>query len=197
MPAIRNLEPYRAVFNVRGLLMVPPMLFCALVFVGEYENDAVVFGVGGAVFAVGLAIRVWSQIHLHYRLRVRKVLTTSGPYAFVRNPIYIGNTIILLGLTVMSELLWFIPVTLIWAGVVYAFVVRYEEAHLLNKYGAAYATYLDRVPRWIPVVPVDGYVAQTGVVRQFFCRSVRAELHCFLLILPFLVKEVIDHAFDT
>ena len=184
------MEKYRNVFKVRGLLMAPPVLFVLMVTFGEYEHDQVVWPVGFAIFLAGVALRVWAQMHLHYRLSVHKTLTTTGPYAFVRNPIYVANTTMLLGLTVVSELLWFLPVMLAWCVVVYHFVVRYEEAHLTVKYGAPYRAFVERTSRWLPRIS-DKRLAVTHTMRRFLRPSIVAELHCFLLVIPFLVKEFI------
>lgn len=185
--------PYNKIYKVRGLLMAPPCLFELLVFYRQSEWDSVVWPAGLALFLAGVGIRIWAQVHLHYRLKTRKVLTTTGPYGFVRNPIYIANTLILLSLTVMSELLWFLPVKLLWCAVVYTFVVRREEAHLLDKYGTPYQAFLDGVPRWLP-----RWRWPTSRVRgegRFIVPSVIAELNCFLLLPPLLLKEFLVDAF--
>ena len=75
-------------YHFRGLLVALPYVFQLLVFVDEYEVDSVVWPVGLLVFSLGVSLRIWAQIHLHYRLKIRKILTATGPYAYVRNPIY-------------------------------------------------------------------------------------------------------------
>ena len=180
--------PYNAIYKRRGLLMIPPCLFILFVFYRETESAALVWPAGLALFCAGVGIRIWAQMHLHYRLRERKILTTTGPYVFVRNPIYIGNTLMLLGVTVLSELLWFLPVMLLWCTVVYHFVVRREETHLADKYGEPYREFMRSVPRWVPRLG-GGETSVYGVSR-FAARSILVELPCFLLILPFVVKEV-------
>ena len=79
-----------------------------------------------------------------------KELVATGPYHYVRNPIYVGVISIFLG-----HFLWFGY----WALLVYAvlafiavhlFIVFYEEPTLKKKFGPAYEDYLSRVPRWIP-----------------------------------------------
>jgi protein-S-isoprenylcysteine O-methyltransferase Ste14 len=52
---------------------------------------------------------VWAQKHLGYRLKITQSVPTAGPYALLRNPIYIGNTLVILGAVVMSEVLWMVP----------------------------------------------------------------------------------------
>jgi len=81
-----------------------------------------------------------------------KDLVASGPYRYIRNPIYVGVLSIFLG-----HFLWFGY----WALLIYAvfafigvhlFVILYEEPTLKRKFGAVYEEYLKRVPRWIPKV---------------------------------------------
>lgn len=176
-------------YRVRGLLMAPPYLFLVLSSLGEYEQETVLWTLGLAVFAAGLGLRVWAQMHLHYRLRVRKQLTTTGPYAFVRNPIYIGNTLLLTALAILSEMVWFVPVMLLWCVVVYSLVVRREESHLLEKYGEPYAVFLKTVPRWRPSSRRVNPALMP--IRPFFWPSVAAELHCLLWLAPLLGKELL------
>jgi protein-S-isoprenylcysteine O-methyltransferase Ste14 len=79
-----------------------------------------------------------------------KELVASGPYRYVRNPIYVGALLIFLG-----HFLWFGY----WALLTYAmlafigvhlFVLLYEEPNLKRRFGTSYEEYLKRVPRWIP-----------------------------------------------
>jgi len=79
-----------------------------------------------------------------------KELVASGPYRYVRNPIYVGVLLIFLG-----HFLWFgywgllMYAVLTFIGV-HFFVVLYEEPNLKRRFGASYEEYLKRVPRWIP-----------------------------------------------
>jgi steroid 5-alpha reductase family enzyme len=113
----------------------------------------------------------------------------TGPYSFVRNPIYIGNVLICLGATVMSELLWLTPITLIYCWGIYSLAVRYEEAHLLDKYGESYRIYMEKVPRWVPRV---SHPRDIRTINEYLGQSIVAEIHCFLLVLAFILKEIID-----
>lgn len=176
-------------YKLRGALIAPAYLFTFLCTYRENEHWTVT-ALGLMVFAAGFGLRVWSQMHLHYRLKEHKILTTTGPYALVRNPIYIGNTLILVGTTLTAELLWFVPVMLLVCMLTYSLVVRYEERHLSDKYGAPYRDFLTKVPRWIPRTNrIRGLV--TGRHMRFFMPSLLAEMHILLLlVLPFS-KELI------
>jgi protein-S-isoprenylcysteine O-methyltransferase Ste14 len=181
--------PHYWVYRIRGFVMAPllaVMLFCTW---REVEFDAAVFPIGGAIFLLGLGVRIWAQMHLHYRLSVRKHLTTTGPYHYLRNPIYVGNMLILAGLCVTSEVLWFLPAVLLYGFAVYSMVVRHEEAHLTQKYGDAYRDFMAAVPRWIPSTLLP---ASTNTsVGRFFLPSVRVELYNFLFLAVPLLKEFI------
>ena len=175
-------------FKLRGLLMVPPMVLLTLCVWHETENELLVFGLGGLLFLAGLTLRVWSQMHLHYRLQTKTLLTTTGPYRFVRNPIYIANVVMLTASCFLAELFWFAPIMMVYAAGVYFMVVRHEEAHLLAKYGAPYKEYTSAVPRWLPLRRPAGENNHSSVM-QFMRPSMWAECHNLLLLLPFLIKE--------
>lgn len=102
---------------------------------------------------------------------------------------YIGNILICLGATVISELLWFVPITFFYCVGVYSFVVRYEEAHLLEKYGESYCKYKAEVPRWLPKVP---RFKPIGLINEYFYQSIVIESTSLLLLLPYILKEIID-----
>ncbi len=187
---MQNLLEYA--YRFRGVLMAPLYIVLVTVFLGETEHDAWVWSIGLSVFFSGVAIRIWAQTHLHYRLRVHKILTRTGPYACVRNPIYIANTLMLLGLTIVSELLWFLPIMLIWCCILYSFVVRREERHLTEKYGVPYVQFMTDTPRWMP--HLRDMLGCRGIVFRFLPASLVAESHCTLLLIPLVAKEWFSHA---
>ena len=79
-----------------------------------------------------------------------KELVVTGFYKYVRNPMYVGVLLILLGHFLWSGF-WYIVVYAALAFViVHLFVTLYEEPTLRMKFGPAYEEYLRRVPRWIP-----------------------------------------------
>lgn len=179
---------FRMIYRFRGVLVSPPLIFSLVWFHSELELVAVI-PVGICIFFIGLALRIWAQQHLRYRLKVKKQLTATGPYRFVRNPIYIGNTLICVSLTVISEILWLVPITFLWCAAVYSLVVRYEEACLLKKYGQSYQKYVSEVSRWFPR-NLD--FRKLGLINEYFFASVVAEIHCLVFLLPYILKEVIS-----
>ena len=184
-------EPFRWVYRMRGLLMVPLVVFLAVCPWGETESDPLVFGLGSVVFGVGLFLRVWAQMHLRYRLKAKTLLTQTGPYRHVRNPVYVGNILILLGCCFFAELFWSAPFVLLYAWCVYHFVVRYEEAHLLRKHGQAYVRFCEHTPRWVPRLS-PGPARKEAATTEWITRALVAEVHNLLLLVPFLVKEILS-----
>ncbi len=184
----RGRDFFEQAFKRRGWLMVPPVIFT--VFVQQHETEAHwVFFVGAIVFALGLWLRVWAQTHLHYRLKEPTSLTIGGPFAYVRNPIYLGNTLLLAGMCFLSELVWFVPLMLVWCALVYGIVVRYEESRLHGKFMSDYVQYRINVPRWWPRWTSWNPRAHSLPSRRLFWPSIVAEVHCVLLALPYVLKE--------
>jgi hypothetical protein len=78
------------------------------------------------------------------------VLNTRGPYAYVRNPLYVGNLLICLGLMAVAHQPWVYLIALAFFLGEYFFIIRAEEDFLRSRFGAAYEEFLTRVPRWVP-----------------------------------------------
>ena len=104
---------------------------------------------GAAVGAIGLAIRAYSAGYLHKQ----EVLTTTGPYACTRNPLYFGSSILAVGAAVAMRSWLAAAVILLYFAVVYAFVMRREEMELRGKHGAAFDAYAAAVPLFFPWLP--------------------------------------------
>lgn len=78
-------------------------------------------------------------------------LVTSGPYAWCRNPMYLGHIIFLIGLTLTSQSLLaglLTAATVVW----FHFRVRHDEQRLRVRFGQPYEDYCTRVGRWIPLL---------------------------------------------
>ncbi len=79
-----------------------------------------------------------------------KTVVAKGLYRFVRNPMYLGALLILLGEAALfgspGLLLYALLIWMAW----HLFVVLYEEPHLKKAFGEEYELYLKRVPRWFP-----------------------------------------------
>ena len=135
-------KPYAdAVAKLRvpgGFLMVAAFLWLAL---PTWTSLAL----GLPVSVLGLALRVWAAGHLEKN----RTLAESGPYAYVRNPLYIGTLAVAAGFVIASRR-W--ELAFLFAAVfllIYLPVVELEEQHLRSLF-PEYVDYAKRVPRLWP-----------------------------------------------
>lgn len=77
-------------------------------------------------------------------------LVVGGPYRFVRNPMYVGAGVALLGVAAFYRSPAIAAYCLVLLGLSHAFIVRYEEPTLRRLFGEEYEAYRRIVPRWIP-----------------------------------------------
>ena len=114
--------------------------------------------IGGFVIAAaGLGLDLAAMLAMHRARtnilphRAADRLVTDGVFAISRNPIYLGNTLLLIGVAMALPSLWMAAGALLAAVLVDRLAIRREERHLAARFGPAYADYAARVPRWIGV----------------------------------------------
>ncbi|MGB8193552.1 MAG: isoprenylcysteine carboxylmethyltransferase family protein [Chitinophagaceae bacterium] len=113
--------------------------------------------------AIGLFITISGQairgatIGLAYIIRGGKdgkvhadELVTQGIFNHCRNPLYVGNILMLLGVGVLSNSLVYVGIIMPLFLIIYHAIVLAEEHFLINKFGGSYVAYCKRVNRWIP-----------------------------------------------
>ena len=93
--------------------------------------------IGAVVALLGELVRIWAAGHLE---KGREV-TSSGPYGLTRHPLYLGSTLIGVGLVIAAANVWVSIVVLLYLTITYTAAIRTEEAHLTEKFGAAYPQY--------------------------------------------------------
>jgi protein-S-isoprenylcysteine O-methyltransferase Ste14 len=84
------------------------------------------------------------------RGQVAEVLNTTGMYAVVRNPIYLGNFIIWFGLSLFMKSVWFTTVITLFFTLFYERIIFREEAFLRQKFGDAFMAWADATPVILP-----------------------------------------------
>jgi len=99
---------------------------------------------GAAIGVVGEAIRIWAAGHLE---KSREV-TTSGPYRFTRHPLYLGSSIMALGIAVGCRSILVAGLVFLYMASTIGAAIRMEEAFLRARFGDAYDAYAEaRAPR--------------------------------------------------
>lgn len=78
-------------------------------------------------------------------------LVTTGTYRFVRNPMYVGTALVLVGAAFFYESMPLLGYAILFALVAHMFVVLYEEPRLRRAFGKEYEAYCRHVRRWWPV----------------------------------------------
>jgi len=117
-------------------------------------HSVVLAAVGALLFACGIALAVWARLHLGRNWgmpmtqRAEPELVTSGPYRFVRHPIYTGLLTAMLGTALVDNLLGLIVVAVLVAYFYYCGIV--EERNLTATFPKAYPEYASRTKMLIP-----------------------------------------------
>ena len=124
---------------------------------------------GVALTVLGELVRIWGVRHIGVISRTRSdrlgPLVGTGPFAYVRNPLYLGNIALWTGFALTARLPWLAPVIASALALVYHAIVRWEEGLLDARLGAAYREYAARTPRWLPRARPPAYDTAAGKAR--------------------------------
>ncbi len=138
-------------FRLRSLTPIPFILI--LIFFSQPTPLPIVLG--SLLIVLGEWLRIWAVGYAGGSTRTRTLgaardLVTTGPYAHVRNPLYLGNLILSVGVCVVANVYWMIAVLTIGFLIQYTPIIRSEETYLLDVCGDRYRAYCAAVPRLIP-----------------------------------------------
>ncbi|MCH8940985.1 MAG: isoprenylcysteine carboxylmethyltransferase family protein [Bacteroidetes bacterium] len=140
-------------FNFRSYTPIP---FLILMFVFQRANIQSMV-IGFLIALCGELIRFWGVSWAGSETRTTggvggTFLIISGPFAYVRNPLYVGNILLYTGLGVMSLALfpYLQIISLIFFLIQYYYIVKEEESFLVKKFGEDFENYLKKVPRFFP-----------------------------------------------
>ena len=142
-------------YRFRGVTPYP--VVAVLVIWGH--PTAVSMLVGAILIIVGEALRLWSVAHTGKFTRKYVItaprLVISGPYAYVRNPLYLGNMLLYSGFTIAAN--FALPYMLFWVWLYFGFqywsISQAESRALQQQFGAFYRDYCKHVPAWLPGCP--------------------------------------------
>jgi protein-S-isoprenylcysteine O-methyltransferase Ste14 len=161
-------------FRRRTVIPIP-LAIAILATPADRTQPSALVGAGAILVVLGEAIRLWSvrQIGAISRTRSDRLgpLVASGPFALVRNPLYLGNIVLWVGFAVSARLPWLAPVFVAILGFEYHAIVRWEERLLEERLGERYRTYTEDVPRWIPTTIDRGARKAASAVNVFSWRE--------------------------
>ncbi len=124
-------------------------------FAAPFPQGSVYRSAGMLILVVVVALDLWSIMTLRAArttvMPTRKTtkLVTTGPFRFSRNPLYVGNVLLLFSLALIFANAWFIPAALLSAFCIQKLAIEREEQHLLSVFGAEFETYCREVRRWL------------------------------------------------
>jgi protein-S-isoprenylcysteine O-methyltransferase Ste14 len=144
----------------------PPLLIAATLAIGWLAgrlyplpwpglDDWPAHLVGYALGIAGIALVAWSIATLRRAGTTARPgrgasrLVTEGPFRWRRNPIYLGDVLIVLGLAELTHNIWFAILTPVFALAVHRLAILPEERHLEERFGQAYLDYKERTRRWL------------------------------------------------
>jgi protein-S-isoprenylcysteine O-methyltransferase Ste14 len=139
-------------FRQRTWLPLPLALLILLLPARDVSRSVVWVGVAIVVAGEALRLAAVRRIGVVSRTRVDRSgpLATSGPFASVRNPLYLGNVALWTGFALGAGHPWLVPFVMLLLAIEYHAIVRWEETLLESRLGESYRSYAARVPRWIP-----------------------------------------------
>src|SRR3989338_5362279 len=121
---------------------------------GMFAFSPVVQNIGAIICILGLAFAVWARIYIGrswgmpMTVQSEAEMVTSGPYAFVRHPIYTGLITAMIGSLLVEGFLWVIVLVVVGGYCIYSFKV--EERLMLKQFPDKYPQYMKRTKSFIP-----------------------------------------------
>ena len=142
-------------YRFRGVTPYPVVV--VLVIWGH--PSAISMLAGAILIILGEGLRLWSVAHTGKFTREYVItaprLVISGPYAYVRNPLYLGNMLLYSGFTIAANFALPYMLFLVWLyfGFQYWAISHAEARALQQQFGASYRNYCKLVPAWVPGRP--------------------------------------------
>lgn len=142
---------------------------------------------GALVMIPGLLLRAFASGHV----QKDKQLTTSGPYAYTRNPLYLGSLLLAAGFAVAARNWWIVAIMFLTLILIYVPVVAGEERYLRNAF-PEYDDYARQVPRLFPRLTRYGNSrSEYSAARYWKHHEYEAAIGCIVMLAILIVKIVI------
>jgi Phospholipid methyltransferase len=131
-------------FFVRWRVRLGYPLAIVVVYLSRPAPQSILFG--ALVGVCGLYLRAYAAGYLHKK----EVLTVTGPYAYTRNPLYLGSALLVLGVGVATRSWISVLLLIAYFALFYSIVMQREGNELHIRHGASYEQYARIVPLFIP-----------------------------------------------
>jgi protein-S-isoprenylcysteine O-methyltransferase Ste14 len=172
--------------RVARRIRVPLGFIFSVVFVLLAHPTKFSLAAGALLLIPGLVLRGLASGHV----QKDEELTTSGPYAYTRNPLYLGSLMLAAGFAIAARSWWIVAIMLLMFAVIYVPVIAGEERYLRRMF-PGYDDYARNVPRMLP--RLSSYGSQQSAyssARYWKHREYQASLGCLVLLAILVVKLV-------
>jgi protein-S-isoprenylcysteine O-methyltransferase Ste14 len=165
---------------------VPLGFAFAAVYLWLAHPTRVSVALGSVIALLGLLLRAYASGHL----RKNEQLATSGPYAFTRNPLYLGSLVIAAGFAIAARNWWIAAIAAVIFVTIYIPVMRSEETFLRNNF-PEFADYLNHVPQLFPrLSPYQSSSTPFSAHLYWKHREYNAALGAVLMIAALVIKMI-------
>jgi protein-S-isoprenylcysteine O-methyltransferase Ste14 len=172
--------------RVARRIRVPLGFAFAVVYVWLARPTGSSLIVGAVVLLPGLVLRGLASGHV----QKDKELTTSGPYAYTRNPLYMGSLMLAAGFAIAARSWWIVAIMLLMFAVIYVPVIAGEERYLRRTF-PDYDDYARNVPRILPrFTPYRRQPGAYSSARYWKHREYEASIGC-MVVLAILVAKLV------
>lgn len=172
--------------RVARRIRVPLGFLFAIVYVWLARPTKNSLIIGALVLVPGLFLRGLASGHV----QKDKQLTTSGPYAYTRNPLYLGSLIMAAGFAIAARSFWIVAIMLLMFAVIYIPVIAGEERYLRQTF-PGYDEYARKVPRMLPrLTPYGNERSAYSSDRYWKHREYEATIGCAVVLGILVVKLV-------
>jgi hypothetical protein len=131
-------------FFVRWRVRLGYPLALAVLFFARPTPRSILYGALAGI--IGISLRAWAAGFLHKQ----EVLTVTGPYAYTRNPLYLGSAFLTAGAAIAAHSWLSAAILIAYFSVVYSVVMRKEENELRPRHREAFDRYAAAVPQFFP-----------------------------------------------
>jgi protein-S-isoprenylcysteine O-methyltransferase Ste14 len=150
--------------------------------------------IGTLLIVFGAAARIYTVAFMgdstHDEMRSEQLVTT-GPFALIRNPLYLANLVITFGVIFYAGHIVIGAPLLLFFMFQYHCIAKYEENTLLAKYGDEYQRYMDRVPPWLPLKSpiIDDFPVPPSLSAAFVAEKKAIAVLAIILFLLMLASH--------
>ncbi len=172
--------------RVARRIRVPLGFIFAVVYVWLARPTKASLITGALMLFPGLVLRGFASGHV----QKDKQLTTSGPYAYTRNPLYLGSLMLAAGFAIAARSWWIVAIMLAMFAVIYVPVIAGEERFLRQTF-PGYDDYARHVPRMLPrLTPYGNAPSAYSSARYWKHREYEASIGCVVMLAVLVVKLV-------